>query len=204
MLAGVDEAAVEVGRLRSCLGAACDPLMCRIELGTAQQQHVRPPALDPALGQFGDARMFADPGRVDGERGRELLERARKTLATVEEDVVEPAERGGRLAVGHLDQHHRDDALAEALCGLHLPGALLRGDRARGHHEHDGVGRREQPLEPLLPILAGRDIVAVEERVEPGDVQRVHQLFGEHGAVAARVGNEDFERLVGLGHLEFQ
>ena len=52
------------------------------------------------------------------------------------------------------------------------------------------------------PVFVYRLICAdtVEERIEPCHVQCVDELFGEHRTVAAGVGDEDFERLVGVGH----
>ncbi len=52
---------------------------------------------------------------------------------------------------------------------------------------------RDEAAEPRLPVLAGGDVMAVEERREAHKLEACDQLLSEFGRVPARIGDEDLE-----------
>jgi hypothetical protein len=66
----------------------------------------------------------------------------------------------------------------------------------------DRVGLRNQAAEARFPVLASRDVVAVEERRKAGKFEPRHQFVGERGRIPPRIGDEDLELLhcAGVGH----
>src|SRR5262249_33646463 len=73
------------------------------------------------------------------------------------------------------------------------PHAAVRFDRFRRDDKYNRVGLRNQATEARLPILASRDVVAVEEWREATIFETSYQLVGELGRVLARIGDEDLE-----------
>jgi hypothetical protein len=59
-----------------------------------------------------------------------------------------------------------------------------------------------QTAEARFPVLASRDVVAVEEWREAGKFEPRHQFVGECGRISPRIGDEDFELLscASIGH----
>src|SRR5262249_60787043 len=66
----------------------------------------------------------------------------------------------------------------------------------------DCVGLRNQAAEARLPVLASRDVVAVEERREASKFESRQQFVGERGRIPPRIGDEDLELLActSVGH----
>ena len=71
----------------------------------------------------------------------------------------------------HRLEDHRQEPLRQFDRPVHLPHAALGLDRLRRDDEHDRVGLLDQAAEARFPLLAGRDVVAVEERREAGELR---------------------------------
>src|SRR5262249_19259936 len=82
------------------------------------------------------------------------------------------------------------DALAESCRLLHLPIADFRACRSRREHEHHRVRFSNQVPEALLPFLATRDAVAINDALKAVRIERRIQLVGKLQVIAA-VRDED-------------
>jgi hypothetical protein len=61
---------------------------------------------------------------------------------------------------------------------------------------------RNQTAKTRFPVLASRDVVAVEERREASNFEPRHQFVGKRGRIPPRIGDEDLELLAcaSIGH----
>src|SRR5262245_3907455 len=87
-------------------------------------------------------------------------------------------------------------------CALDLPHAAVGFDRFRRDDKYDRVGLPNQAAEARLPILASRDVVAIEEWREATIFETSYQFVGELRRILARIGDEDLELLscASVGH----
>jgi hypothetical protein len=85
----------------------------------------------------------------------------------------------------HRLAHYRQQPLRQFKRALDFPSAALRLHRLGRDHKHDRIGLHNETAEPILPWLAGLDVVAVEERRETGELKPSHQLVGEIGRIPA-------------------
>src|SRR5262249_49502989 len=90
-------------------------------------------------------------------------------------------------------ENNRQEPLREFDRPVHLPHAAVGFDRFRRDDKYDRVGLRNQATEAHLPILANRDVVAVEEWREAPIFETSYQFVGELGRILARIGDEDLE-----------
>src|SRR6516165_3740941 len=99
-------------------------------------------------------------------------------------------------------EDNRQEPLREFNRPVHLPHAAVGFDRFRRDDKYDRVGLRNQATEARLPILASRDVAAVEEWREATIFETCYQFVGERGRILPRIGNEDLELLscASIGH----
>jgi hypothetical protein len=75
---------------------------------------------------------------------------------------------------------NRDQPFAEFCGALHLPGAALGPHSGWREDKDDGIGTLDKIAEPHLPVLGGGDVMPVEIRLETGEIEPGHKLFGQH------------------------
>ena len=90
-------------------------------------------------------------------------------------------------------EDNRQEPLREFNRPVHPPHAAVRFDRFRRDDKYDRVGLRNQATEARLPILASRDVVAVEKWREATIFETSYQFVGKLGRIFARIGDEDLE-----------
>src|SRR6516165_8894876 len=90
-------------------------------------------------------------------------------------------------------EDNRQEPLREFNRPVHLPHAAVGFDRFRRDDKYDRVGLRNQATEARLPILASRDVVAVEEWREATIFETSYQFVGKLGRIFARIRDEDLE-----------
>ncbi len=114
--------------------------------------------------------MLAQPVEIGLQRRDEPREAVAEAGAgngrlRVEVDVIEVAQllRDWRAGERHGDDGQ--DALRQPYGLADLPQADNRDGRLRRHREYDRLGLEDEAAEALLPVLAARDAVAVEDRL---------------------------------------
>src|SRR6516162_714466 len=90
-------------------------------------------------------------------------------------------------------EDNRQEPLREFNRPVHLPHAAVGFDRFRRDDKYDRVGLGNQATEARLPILASRDVVAVEEWREATIFETSYEFVGKLGRIFARIGDEDLE-----------
>ena len=97
----------------------------------------------------------------------------------VKADELQTPELFGDVVIGDRLEDNRQEPLRQRKRPVHLPRAALRLDRFRGDDKYDRVGLRNQAAEARFPVLASRDVVAVEERRKAPKFEPRHQFVGE-------------------------
>jgi hypothetical protein len=95
----------------------------------------------------------------------------------------------------HRPVHHRQQPFRQFKRAVDFPSAALRFHSLRRDHKHDSIGLRDEPAEPILPRLAGLDVLTVDERRKTNELKSGQQLVGEVGRIPAGIGDEDLELL---------
>src|SRR5262249_33927069 len=133
---------------------------------------------------------------------RRELRQPREPRPGVEADKLQTSKLFGDVVIGNRLEDNRQQPLRQLNRPLHLPCALLRLDRFRRDDKYDCVGLRNQAAEARLPILASRDVVAVEEWREATIFETRHHFVRARGRIPPRIGDEDLELLAcaSVGH----
>ena len=188
--ARADKSLMQFGRRIGVRRPAVEPAFGGFQILAAQRGTRAAAQLLPVPRQFTEPGMFAHPAEVGAQRAVDLCKRGVPVVGFGAEDPVEARHRRRRVGDGDGAGDDRNEPLAEPRAFVELPAANRRGDPVRADAEHHRIGGGEQSAQALLPGLARRDVVGVEERVEAALRQRVDQHAGKR-AVLARIGDED-------------
>jgi hypothetical protein len=131
-------------------------------------------SLVPARCDFPKSRLLADPLEIDPQRAREIRQWPCKPGPAVERDELQTPEFFGDVMLRNRFEDNRQDPLRELNCAIHLPDAALRLHRFRRDDKYHRVGLLDQTAKARLPLLANRNVVAVEKwrkasKFEPGN-----------------------------------
>ena len=194
-----------MGSARARSSAGARPKLDRGDVGARKQPVRWLPARFPLRRALQIARILAEPVEIGLEGLRQRSEPGteagtRPLGLRIAEEVVETGKLRRRLRVPEGASQHRDDALAVPDGLIDLPGADVGLGRRRGGHEDDRVAIANERAEPPLPVLAGRDAVPVERRLEPAEAKRRVDHVREVEIVAT-VRDEDVDLVVLLGRL---
>jgi len=159
--------------------------------GRSQQQSLRPGAAGagPAAGLFADIGVTSDPRNVGVEGLDQPVQTLVEQCRIIEEDKIQPGQRSGYFAVRRPAKNHRRQSLVERIREVDFLFADIGGQSIRTEDKHDGVGLRDERLDPLPPVLERQDFGPVNRGDEPSFTQCQLEPVGERDVVSG-VGDE--------------
>jgi hypothetical protein len=84
-------------------------------------------------------------------------------------------------------EDNRQDPLRQLNCAIHLPLAAPRLDRFRRDDKYHCVGLLDEAAEACLPVLANRNVVAVEKWRKASKFEAGDQFVSERSRILSRI-----------------